>query len=175
MKFKVLKGSPIFEKLEHMMSKIKSCWDASHELSESVGAKGVCTFGYHRAGGIGAFQFAPDKFPSLELWKQTDPRKYQYRDLFYPRSGKKYKQNDELHAKIAALPVVEKEEYNKVIGYEGGWLSSYGLKSGNGYFLIEIPEDSDYKPLEDMIEILESEYRKLKEEAIKYSESLKSK
>lgn len=85
--------------------------------------------------------------------------------------------------RIAALPVVEYDELNTIFNYDDsmsyrpsdrghGQAMNFtvGLdKSEDGTYLVDVPDYSGkYKPVDGMIEILESEYLKLSQ---KYEDS----
>ncbi len=168
MKYKILKGTDLYNLLAAIQKKANDCHKASRKLAKSIGAIGTATTGTHkRAGGVDAFEFAYDKHPDKALWMQPD--RHNNKNLFYPRSGKKYKANDDLHAKIKALPSITYEEYNGVIGFEPSWgndltrYKSYGLSIHEDFALVEVGEGSGYKPNSpDMREITVSEFNSLK-------------
>lgn len=168
MKFKILKGTVLYEQLVAIQKRADKCLQASQKLAKSIGATNVATRdGRNLAGGVDAFEFPYGKDPDAMLWMKPD--RHNSPRLFYPRSGKKYTQNQELHDKIDALPVVTIDEYNAIIGFERHWGSNlthyvtYGLSIHKDFALIKISEGATYAPAtEDMVEILESEYEKLK-------------
>lgn len=166
MKFKVFKGTELYIQLVAIQKKADQCQQASQKLAKSIGAINVATRGNNIAGGVDGFEFEPGKEPDLLMWMRPD--RHNNKNLFYPRYGKKYTQNQELHDKIAALPVVKFNEYNAIIGFEsqfGGNLvhyRCYGLKIHKDFALVSIGEGAKYTPNSaDMIEILESEYKML--------------
>jgi hypothetical protein len=166
MKFKVLKGTVLFDKLLAIVIQIHECNQQAHDLALEQGAIGVATTGNNRAGGIDAFRFKYDTEPDVLLWKQVD--KYHYADLYSPRANKK---NNNLFSQIQALPRIGYKEYNAVIGYEQQWIGlslhqSYGLFQDDDFFLIELSDEVNYTPVADMTEILSSEYKTLKEKSL---------
>ena len=168
MKYKVLKGTELYTALKAIQ---KKCWDAvdaAKKLGESLGAKDVATRGNDRAGGIDAFQFSES--PNKILWMQPD--RHNNKDFYYPRYGKKYKENDSLHEQIKALPIVSFKEYNSVIGLNAQFVGlthyrSFGLHIYEEYALIEVGEKCKYKPLSDMTEITVSQFNKLEKDGAK--------
>lgn len=168
MKFKVLKGTKLYMQLVAIQKQADKCRRASQKLAKSIGATNVATrSGLNLAGGVAAFEFPCNKEPDAMFWMKPD--RHNSPNLFYPRYGKKYTQNQELHDKIAALPVVTIAEYNAIIGFEKHWGANmtqyvtYGLSIHKDFALIKISEGAKYTPnSEDMVEILESEYQKLK-------------
>jgi hypothetical protein len=164
MKFKILKGTDLYYQLAAIQKKADQCVASSKKLAKSIGAINVETIrGRNIAGGIDAFEFPYGKEPDMLLWMRPD--RHNNPRLFYPRYGKKYTMNQELHDKILALPVVTRDEYNDIIGFKshfGGGLVhyvTYGLKIHKDFALVSISEGATYTPIsKDMIEILESEY-----------------
>jgi hypothetical protein len=164
MKYKVLKGTALFDKLIAIVDQINECNQQALDLAHSQGAVGLATLGNNRGGGIDAFRFKEE--PDMLLWKQMD--KHRYRDLYSPRANKK---NNELFSQIQALPRIGYPEYNAVIGYESQWIGitchqSYGLTQDDEFFLISVFDESKYTPHPDMIEILGSEFNLLKEKSL---------
>lgn len=167
MKYKVLPHTELFLKLNELFERCLYANEAADKLAKSIGASDHATLGRNRAGGIDAFQFARGKEPDKELWMQPDRHKNP--DLFYPRNGKKYTANKELHEKIAALPTVSFDQYNAVIGFEKQWkgftqIRTYRLQRHEAFFLIDTTDEADYTPVEGMQEITVSEYKSLEEQ-----------
>lgn len=172
MKFKIMKGTELYKELAALAKKCKECESAAHALAEKYGAEGAysSSSGSTRAGGIAGFKFAKDRFPDKAFWMQVD--RHNTPDAWYPRRGKKYSCNASIHHEIDALPQVSFDEYNKVIGFKSGFgcssegishFKSYGLNVYRGYALIVVPEGAEFKPpTKELIEIVESEYIKLK-------------
>lgn len=159
MKYKVLKGTPLFDKIVVVVEKIKDYNQQAEDLSNSVGGLRAATLGYNRAGGIAAFEFK--KEPDMNLWKRVD----KYEPLYSPRAKKA---NNALFAKIQALPITRYEEFNNVIEFKQHWSGltfhqTYGLVISDDFMLIEMNDEVKYTPVQDMIEILGSEYNYLKE------------
>jgi hypothetical protein len=172
MKFKVLKGTALYDQLAAIQKKANDCSKAAIKFAKSLGADAVFTHGrINAAGGIDAFRFEWGKDPDKLLWMQPDRHKTPR--AFYPRSGKKYGANKELHEKIRALPVVTIEELNTIIGFKGHigvegagivHYRTYGLDLFPNYAVISIPDGCGYKKSnKDMIEITTSEFNKLKD------------
>jgi len=167
MKYKVMAGTELYASLAALQKKANKYHLAAQKLAKSIGAERTATRSDRNiAGGIDAFQFPRGKEPDVLMWMRPD--RHNNPNLFYPRFGKKYTDNQELHDKIAALPVLTIKEYNEVIGFEsyfGGnfvHYRTYGLDIYKAYALVSVPGEK-YKPISsDMVEILESEYLKLK-------------
>ncbi|HQV53974.1 MAG TPA: hypothetical protein PLX17_00585 [Chitinophagaceae bacterium] len=160
MKFKILKGTELYNQLVALRKKIDHVQSESAKLAKEFGGGEVATSGRNLAGGIDAVEFKEKP----EGWKVVGET---WQKLFYPKSDKS---NKEIHEKIQALPVVKFEELNSLVKFDiQGATSGRGLafvKSvacawGKGYVLIEVHENCKYTPVEGMIEILESEYKKL--------------
>ena len=167
MKFKVEKGTELFDKLVSVKDKMDKAQTAAEKLGKELGGEAVYSRRYiNVAGGIDAIRFAYTTEPDKELWMKPD--RHNSPRLFYPRSSKKAnKQNQPIHDKIRALPVVTEDEYNDIIGFKYHWVGlrnyrTYNLFIYDTYAIIETGEGADYKPIEGMVEILESEYYKLK-------------
>lgn len=167
MKYKILKGTELFNKLVAIEKKCKDAVDAADAFAKTIGAVGVYSRRSRQVGGVGAFRFPYDAPPDKKFWMQPD--RHNTSDAYYPRSGKakKIRQNDELHDKISKLPVVEYKEINEVIGFKDQWVGftnyiTYGLEVNDDYALIEVGDECAYEPLPGMIEITISEYNKLK-------------
>lgn len=165
MKYKVNKSTELYKRLKEVWDKCDKCTEVATNLAISLGAIKVATRGRNRSGGVDGFYFNYDNTPDKELWTQID--RHNNPRLFYPRHGKKYKVNESLHERIDALPVITFEEYNALIGFESQWAGltnykSFGMHMGKDYILIEVATECKYTPLPDMVELLDSEYVKLK-------------
>jgi hypothetical protein len=160
MKFKVLKGTETYDKLEAFQKKAAELNKIALDFALSLGFEQFVPSQRHIAGGISAF-FSKEK---RDGYKQVFTRHRS--DLIFPKTTK---DNKELIAKIAALPVIEYDEYNSIIGYEAGFFGltfvrAFGLKKNEeeGCYVIDLSGVTEYTPNKDMIEILESEYLQLK-------------
>ena len=169
MKYKVLKGTKLFDSLLALKEKCDECNSAALNLAKKNGAEKAATTGGYVAGSIDAFLF--NSPPEKELWMQPD--RYRNPNLFYPRSGKskKVKPNDSLHEKIKSLPVVTYENFNNVIGFRSQFVTfgdgffhfeKYGLSVYSEIALIEIDSRCEYTPLPEMIDITDSEFNQIK-------------
>lgn len=170
MKFKVLKGTELFDKFQALQTKMKLCNKASFNLIEELGFKEAYGKSFVLSGGF---------YGLIPIDGKTKPDGYSW--AFNDRQGnavmpsKNLKKNKEILDKIKNLPVVEYSELNKLVTYKDE-MSKRPSGKGNGtsinfcpevhwkekFILIDIPDYSGkYKPPKDMIEILESEYQKL--------------
>lgn len=168
MKYKIYKGTNLYDAMVNLWEKRQECIKEADNLGKQIGATHIYTNGRNAAGGIDAFRFEQGKEPPKELWMQQD--RHNNRQLFYPRYGKKYKGNNELHEKIKALPVLTFDEVNYVIDFKTQFkptnsgifhIKSYGYKIGDEFVLIEISEYADYVSKPDMIEITVTEFKEL--------------
>ncbi len=171
MKFKVLKGTPLFKQLTAVKKEMVRCNDAAYEIIKEFG----CTqmrgkFGVI-AGGISGIIFQNGKKPP-EGWRYTGESFNEY----MPK--KNVSANKELNKRIKELPIVEYDALNDPLNFDwhdndGSRKVSFhpGIKWKNNYILIDVSKHYPrYKPQEGMIEILESEYNKLAEEKKKKKE-----
>lgn len=163
MKFKVLKGTELFNQLTAINKRMYAAKDAADKLTASLPFKVVdtATRGYNLAGGIDAFH-CPDGCP--EGWKVVGES---WQNLYYP----KVKGNKDLLAKISALPLIKYDDINELINFRPqgyttpaglAWAKGPGIVWAKTYVLIETSEGLPYKPVPDMIEITVSEFDKLK-------------
>lgn len=166
MKYKVVKGTPLFDQLQALAQRCIDANAAADDLAKSLGAEASYSRATkNRAGGVDAFRFDYGKEPDPALW--TQPDRHNNKQMFYPRAGKKYAVNQPLHDQIAALPIVSFQEFNEAIGFERQWVGlslvhCYTLCPGRDVVLIDTGDEADYTPVEGMQEILVSEFRALK-------------
>lgn len=163
MKFRVNKGTKLFDQLVAVGEQIRDANNAAVKFGKSLGFSAIRIGGHVLAGGISSFQSetVPDGF----IQKNGDG--------VFPR--KNLKKNKEVLAQIEALPKVEHSVLNKVLKFDP-FNSNEKAQNGNGsfkiqwyphvawkseYVLVEVAEYMNYKPLKDMIEITASEYEKL--------------
>lgn len=161
MKFKVLKGTDTFQKLEELRIKVTDVNNQAKDVVKKLEGKRYCGRSHKLAGGISAIEF------------DTKPEGYKpvggsWRSLYYPKSVNKT--DCKL---IESLPTVEYSELNDIIGFnapqtvssEKGilWISTIGLIFGENEMLIEVHDGCKYEAPVDVVEILNSEYFALKE------------
>jgi len=177
MKFKVLKGTDLFNDFINLDKRLKDANKARKALANKIklpGFKitGTSSSSRYAAGSINAFQV--DKYISNKDqlpagWKAMERLSTNW---IFPKSEKS---NKELLKSIYDLPTVDRSDVNDIIKFAGMYqdnsFSGSGIRFINGYALsiqkdyILIDTDNtgtQYKPLKDMIEILDSEYEKLK-------------
>ncbi len=160
MKFKVLKGTETFSKLDALKDKVISVRMAAIKAVESLGSTRHCKRASVLAGGVAALHF--EEKP--EGYKIIDAQ----RKLYFPKASKKKD-----YEMLWNLPTVTYSELNDIIGFKGGqvverddksyWISTVGWNWGKEEMLIETESGCKYTPNSDMIEILESEWYALEE------------
>lgn len=169
MKFKVVKGSVLFEKMSALWDKIIKCDAEAANLAKELGFNQYCKGSFVLAGGLYGLIPKDGVKPEKYSWAFSDR---QYNAVMPSR---RYKINAEILDRIEKLPVVEYSEYNSLVGYDKDMSSrpasgsavrfnpAPALQYCVDYFLINIPVhgDSVYEPVDGMIEILESEYNSL--------------
>ena len=158
MKFKVLKGTALFDKLTHVFTEVRRVEDAAIALATELGAeKGV-----HRPD-MWAVCF--DEHPG-KLWRKAfaDRSEGDYMPSERTKEGK------ERMARIKSLPKVEYAFLNEILKYD----SRSRKKDTNrisycptvhwhkDFILVSVREYCIYKPVEDMVELTFSEYEELK-------------
>lgn len=162
MYYKISKSTKTFKELMKLAQRIEEVRNAAKKLVKKFKGTGeFCKATNTLAGGIGAVEFK-------EKPKGWTSRGEKYRNLYMPLSNPK---NKKLWAEINALPVVEYEELNKIVGFEGNqvissngglaWVSTVGIKWGKNHILMEVARGAKFKANKDMEEIVESQYEKL--------------
>jgi hypothetical protein len=158
MKFKILKGTVLFEKFIALINEINRCDDAALALMKELG--GIHIRGEHGnlGGGIGSIKM-PEK---PKDWGNS------YVDGEY-MPIKNRKANKEVLEKLAALPIVKDHALNSLINYN--WKDHEGRRLNftpevnwrKDHILIAIGEQYPrYKAVEDMVEITTTEFNTLK-------------
>lgn len=151
MKFKVLKGTPLFDKLTNLKKEIDAANNAARDLVKELGYENYCKSLFDVAGGISAI-IIPEGKPAGWRFSFNDR---QPAHAYFPSS---IKANKELLERIKKLPIVSTQKLNSLINY-GSPFSTPGISWRKNYILISTR--NEYKPVKDMVEILESEYKKL--------------
>lgn len=161
MKFKVVKGTKLFDQLVDVQKEIRRVNGEARKLVESLGYKKYWPSS-ELAGGIVAIHCPTGKPEGWAVfWKDE-------KHCYMPAKNKK--ENKELWAKINALPVLEYSYLNDLLDYkplthrtDNRVSFGPGIQWEKDYVLLEFADyvAAKYKPVKDMIEILESEYVKL--------------
>jgi DNA-directed RNA polymerase subunit N (RpoN/RPB10) len=165
MKFKISKGTETFNKLVELKEKVITVNEAARAVVNELGASKYCHRSHHLAGGISALVF--DKKP--EGYKEVGEK---YQNFFYPKVA-----NKAALEKIESLTLVEFDDLNKIVGFKAPqtvssergimWISTVGLTwAEHGIpeedMVMDIENGCKYTPPADVVEILESEYEKLR-------------
>ena len=160
MKYKIVKGSKLFKSLTDLKAKIDSVNSQAMNLAIELGGVSSATNNRRLAGGIDAVEFKEKPIG----WKAVGEK---WDNLYYPKSDKA---NKEIHTKINALPTMDYDELNNMVGFKsqfssnGRGISHYrcvGMKWSKSVILMETADENKYVPIEGVIEILGSEYDKL--------------
>jgi hypothetical protein len=164
MKYKILKGTETFGKLHELNSKMKKCEAAASSLAIELGgskdgkrlSRGLDCI----AGGLAGIEMKT----KLEGWRYASKNHYGF---YYPR---RIKQNKEVLDRIENLPVLTYNDLNEIVSFDQQasgmrWFNCPGVDWRDEYILLHIDNDCYFTPNADMVEILESEYIKLKQEA----------
>lgn len=161
MKFKILKGTETFKKLDDFEKEIKRVNKCAIDLSKELGGDEKGTHlghPHHLAGGIFGIKM-PDK---PDGWKDASKNHYNF---FFPKINKA---NKPILDKINSLPILKHKDLNDILSFEfqsSGftWYNCPGVEWGKEYILLNVDDNCYFTPNEDMIEILGSEYIKLKD------------
>lgn len=162
MKFKINKGTELFEKFQQLKQDINEVDQKATELVKSIGHSNHCRAPHYLAGGIGAIEIKGMSLKDRKGWVRVTKQDI---NLWMPRNNK---ENAELIGKIKALPKLDYAALNDLIGFKAGATNSLGWATHPGviwrdeYILIEMTDGQIYEPCEGMEEILTSEYQRLK-------------
>lgn len=169
MKFKILKGTELYQRFLDFFEKVKivnkQTRDLVKELTKKSGHEDLeyASFrGFAIYGGISAISFKDNPGKGWKKHKRTDITCYQ------PDS--RTKEGKALQKRFDDLPTINAFELNDVIflkDKDGGRMwGNFGFKDflKKGFILIDMPESVTYdwyKPHQDLIEITEKEYYEL--------------
>lgn len=159
MKYKILKGTDLFNKLTDLNKRMKKVKKAATDLAASLGGGKVATTNRYLAGGIDAIEFKEKP----EGWRSVGNS---WEGLYYPKAV-----NKSILKQISELPVIKIDELNDIVGFRSGqtkfsgggfvWIKSVGMQWHKDFILMETADGTEYTPLPDVIEILGSEYDEL--------------
>jgi len=158
MKYKIVAGSSLFDQLTDLFKRLEQCRASTHAIADEFGAKQwLGSSKRPLAGGISGFML--DKMP--EGWKRVSAPNL---STFFPKS---IPANKALLARISALPIIERDVLNEIVGFKEQWIgltrySSPGIKFGYDFHIMEVSEETKYTPIDGMEEITVSEYNRLK-------------
>jgi hypothetical protein len=173
MKFKILKGTETYAKLDALWKQITDSRKAVNKLLDELGTHEFID-GNGIAGGLGAVAFR-DK---PEGWVRSGYGP----GLYYPSA-----KNRAMRERIAGLPVVPHSALNDIVGFKPSTSfdgdrgrmvrhRSPGFGPAEGCFTMTVSSTAKYTPPNaDIIEILESEYQRLMEAADKPAKRKRSK
>ncbi len=165
MYFKVEAGTETFEKFQALRKRVKEVNNAAGDVAEKYGSKGWAKRNGVAFGGISCIQLEskPEGFRIVE----------KARGLYYPNA-----RNKEATKEFSELPTISYDEINAIIGYEGGqtfpsergqfgmvWVNCFSYDILDDCVLIEIEDKTKYEPIKDCVEILASEFHRIKEQA----------
>jgi hypothetical protein len=159
MKFRVNKGTRLYDSLVEISEEANRCQNEAAKLVKKLGYRRHRQKSMVLAGGISSIEIPGTPPPG---WRKAYAGKVE--GEYFPS---RRKQNKELLDKIATLPVIEYSRLNGLIKFD-----PYNSKNNRvcfhpaiaqnkNFFLISIPSYMRYKPVKHMTEILESEYEKL--------------
>jgi hypothetical protein len=160
--YKILPGSPLFDRLTKLKEKMYECNNKALDFAKNEMGYSTIRGGHHvLAGGISAIQSKDKPKGYKAAYKGRDV------EAWFPADTTK---NAELLARIKALPVVEHEDLNKLVKYDS-WSANEtdnricfypATHFSAKYILMKFPDFvTNYKPTKDMIEITNLEYDKL--------------
>lgn len=161
MKYKIVKGTKLFNQLTALNERIKLVDKMAKDLATSLGGTEVATKGNNLAGGIDGIAFKDH--PGKDGWMKVGNT---WQNLYYPKAV-----NRQIRKQIAELPTIEYKELNDMVGFQGNqvvseskglaWVKSVGVFFHKEVILMETVEGSKYRPVPGVKEILGSEYDKL--------------
>lgn len=161
MKYRIAKGTETYAKLAALYKLMEAARKAVFPVLDELGAK---RYAPRRglAGGIMAVEFRTPP----EGWKRIGKPG---QDLYAPKVS-----NKEMVERLKALPVLKYEELNSIVGFkqgttvdeDSGSFVQYrcpGMYMVKDAVLLDTGNAKYTPPNADIVEILESEYRRLKE------------
>jgi len=163
MKFKVNENTPTWQKLMEISNQILEANNKAALLAKNLGAKSYCRNRQQIGGGIDALEFLspPEGYKKVgQSWERW----------YQPRA-----KNIEVKKQIAELPVINCKELNQTIGFnspqvvvsEDGGLMMVSVPLiiwDDKQIILSIPNQCKYTPTEDIDEILESDFERIKNE-----------
>lgn len=158
MKYKILKGSPLFDKIQRVRVRMMEAHDLARETAIKMGAKSWRGKNSQDVGGLSAFKFK--KLPTNIVWRKAYGSRVD--DEVFPKA---VSSNKQLLDNIAALPTVSRREIDRLVGFKPQFIGEtnyfrFGCAwvVGSAVILIDVGTRIKYKPRAGMIEITESEY-----------------
>lgn len=159
MKFKVIKGTSLFNDLTQLNKKMNKVRAAAYKVAKSFNGTGrYATSGNTLAGGIDAIEF--NEKP--EGWKSVGNS---WQNFYYPKVT-----NKEANKAICTLPYLSFDEINNLLNFKSNayttnegivWIKCPEVYWFPTYILISLPDKVKYTPVDGMVEILGSEFNVL--------------
>lgn len=162
MKYKIKENYETWVALMQLAKRITDVNNKAAELADSVGATNYCRSQNGIGGGIAALEFKVKPEGYKKVGSSWDK-------LYYPKAS-----NKELSQQIAELPIIRASELNEILVFKAPqMITSHGnlmmvsapsVTWDDMQIIIDIPNGCKYDPPSDVIEILESEYQRIKEQ-----------
>lgn len=159
MKFKIPKGTPLFDTLKEVAKKMKEVnAEAQKIVDEIPDTEGFSPSNHGIAGGIKGIAFK-EYSKKKEGWNKMESGVSKW---FMPKAA-----NKELWAKIRALPVLSKDEVNKPLNFSFGMFGNMEIwhtpkiMFKKSAILVQYPDMWKGTPPADAVEILASEWNKI--------------
>jgi len=162
MYYKILKGTPLHEKLARLHEKILAAKKEAAAVVKEVNGFSYCSNPDILAGGIFGISFYDEPPHGWYCINQGSTPSY-YRP-------KNLSENRELLAKIKSLPTVSFEELNVLLNFIAGtapfgkalkWVKCPIVVWGSETTVVNLRGFDGYHPVEGMIHIIKSEYNTL--------------
>jgi len=153
MKFKTLKTSETGIKFQKVVEKKELAFEEAKKLSDEIGFEQWRPDRWVAFGGVEFVYFKDKVNPDQKIWKDTG---HGLQPKGNTKAGK------EIQEKFKNLTVVDKDDLNQCIGFNGAPFKCIGFSYQNpDYFLFSIDESWKCQIPDDCQEITVSEYREL--------------
>jgi len=157
---KILKTDPLGLKIQEMWDRAHECGQAALSWAKQQGGDYIREGYFNLGGGITTVHF--NSIPPkgwIKAGRKYEKGEYMVSDA---RNG------EELRKQVDALPIVTKEEFNALFGYNWSLHSTNKISFSPGidfrhpeYILMEFADHTPYTPAEGMTEITVTEWRSL--------------
>lgn len=159
MYFKIEKGYKVFDAVNKCFENRRETLKAYKNFAKKYGAG--CTY-HDGLGEISFGEFVFDETPDLRIFKE-DP---EYKYIGYCTPNKRYKAGKELAKRVSELPRWDKKTISDAIKlYPENWINKFcagiGFKITDEFILLDLNAKQSYVPVEGMVEIVESEFKRL--------------
>lgn len=150
MKYKILKGTDTFSKLEVLQQRIK---ETNKQVSDFCKKQGGTGDWLLRSDFLAGFPVGVEFKVKPNGWKNTRDHGF-----YLPAKANKL-----VLTEFDSLPSIDKSELNDIVGFkrqtnENRYYGSPGIQIHNEFALLNVSNDCKFTPNEDMVEILESEF-----------------